>query len=176
VTLPWIIAGATVGLLAGPWIRAAVFARSIEAGQPLRIICPACSAQVLPGRWRWLSVLPVTGGCPACRTPIGPYPLAAEAAAGLALAAAAARTTSAWELAALAWLILIAIPLAFTDLDELAGPAHRHVPRACAGRRVRRRAHRRAQGEPHQPVATRAVHAGGCARGHRALTSVGSQF
>ena len=71
---------------------------------------------VMHGRWRWLTVLPVTGRCPACRTRIGPYPLAAEAAAGLALAVAAARATSGWELAALAWLILIAVPLAFTDL------------------------------------------------------------
>ena len=114
--VPWIIAGAAVGLLAGPPIRATVFARSTEAGQPPRGTCPACSAQILRSRWRWLSVLPVTGGCPACRTRIGPYPMAAEAAAGLALAVAAARTTSAWELAALAWLILIAVPLAFTDL------------------------------------------------------------
>ena len=116
MTLPWIIAGAAVGLLAGPRIRATVFARSTEAGQPPRSTCPACSAQVLHGRWRWLSVLPVTGRCPACRTRIGPYPLAAEAAAGLALAVAAARATSGWELAALAWLALIAVPLAFTDI------------------------------------------------------------
>jgi leader peptidase (prepilin peptidase)/N-methyltransferase len=116
VTLPWIIAGAAVGLLAGPPIRAAVFARSTEAGQPPRSACPACSAQILHGRWRWLAVLPVTGRCPASRTRIGPYQLAAEAVAGLALAVAAARATSVWELAALAWLILIAVPLAFTDL------------------------------------------------------------
>ena len=116
MTLPWIIAGAAAGLLAGPRIRAAVFARSTEAGQPPRSTCPVCPAQILPDRWRWRSVLPVTGRCPACRTRIGPYPLAAEAAAGLALAVAAARATSAWELTALAWLILIAVPLAFTDL------------------------------------------------------------
>ena len=61
-------------------------------------------------------MLPVTGRCPACRTRIGPHPLAAEAAAGLALAVAAARATSGWELAALAWLALIAVPLAFIDL------------------------------------------------------------
>jgi leader peptidase (prepilin peptidase)/N-methyltransferase len=116
MTLPWIIAGAAAGLLAGPPIRAVVFARSTAAGLPPRSTCPACSAQILPGRRRWLAVLPVTGRCPACRTRIGPYPLAAEAAAGLALAVAAARATSVWELAALAWLILIAVPLAFTDL------------------------------------------------------------
>jgi leader peptidase (prepilin peptidase) / N-methyltransferase len=116
VTLPWIIAGAAAGLLAGPPIRAVVFACSTEAGQPPRSTCPACPAKVLHGRWRRLAVLPVTGRCPACRTRIGPYPLAAEAAAGLALAVVAARATSVWELAALAWLALIAVPLAFIDL------------------------------------------------------------
>ena len=116
MTLPWIIAGAAVGLPAGPRIRATAFARSTEVGKPPRNTCPACSAQILPDRWRFLSVLPVTGRCPGCRTRIGPYPLAAEVVAGLALAVAAARATSAWELAALAWLILIAVPLAFIDL------------------------------------------------------------
>lgn len=116
MTLAWIIGVVGAGLLAGPRIRASVFARSTTAGQPPRSACPACSAQVLPDRWRWRSVLPVTGRCPACRTRIGPYPLAAEAAAGLALAVAAARAASVWELAALAWLALIAVPLAFTDL------------------------------------------------------------
>jgi leader peptidase (prepilin peptidase)/N-methyltransferase len=116
VTLPWIIAGAAVGLLAGPRIRASVLTRSTEAGEPLRSACPACSAQVLPERWRWRSLLPVTGRCPACRARVGPYPLVAEAAAGLALAVVAARATSSWELAALAWLVLLAVPLALIDL------------------------------------------------------------
>ncbi|MDQ2811178.1 MAG: A24 family peptidase [Actinomycetota bacterium] len=116
MTLPWVIAGAAAGLLAGPPIRGVVFAHSTEAGQPPRSTCPACSAQVLHGRWRWFSVLPVTGRCPACRTRIGSHPLAVEAAAGLALAVAAARTASPWELAALAWLILVAVPLAATDI------------------------------------------------------------
>jgi leader peptidase (prepilin peptidase)/N-methyltransferase len=66
---------------------------------------------ILPGRWRWLAVLPVTRRWPACRTRIGPYPLAA----GVALAAVGG-ATSAWELAAVAWLIMIAVPLAFTNL------------------------------------------------------------
>jgi len=116
VTLPLIIAGTAAGLLAGPRIRATVFARSTTAGQPPRSACPACSAQIVPDRWRWRGLLPVTGWCPACRTRIGPYPLAVEAAAGLTLAVAAARAVSVWELAALAWLALIGVPLAFTDL------------------------------------------------------------
>ena len=116
MTLPWVVAGAAAGLLAGPPIRAVAFAFSTEAGQPPRATCPACSARALHGGWERLWVLPVTGRCPACRTRIGPYPLAAEAAAGLALAVAAACATSVLELAALAWLILVAVPLAFTDI------------------------------------------------------------
>jgi leader peptidase (prepilin peptidase)/N-methyltransferase len=116
VTLPWIIAGAAVGLLAGPRIRASVLARSTGAGEPPRSACPACSARVLPERRRWRSLLPATGRCPACRAQVGPYPLTAEIAAGLALAAVAARATSGWELAALAWLVLLAIPLALIDV------------------------------------------------------------
>ena len=114
--LPWIIAGAAVGLLAGPRIRASVFLLSTRIGEPPRRACPACSHQVLNGRWRWWPMLPVTGRCPACRTRIGPYPLLAEFAAGLALAIVSARATSAWELEALAWLALIAVPLALIDI------------------------------------------------------------
>jgi leader peptidase (prepilin peptidase) / N-methyltransferase len=116
VPFPWIIAGAAIGLLAGPRMRASVFLRSTRAGEPPRRACPACSHQVLPGRWRWCPVLPVTGRCPACQTRIGPYPLLAEFAAGLALAVVAARATSAWELAGLACLVLAAVPLAFIDV------------------------------------------------------------
>jgi leader peptidase (prepilin peptidase)/N-methyltransferase len=116
VTLPWIIAGAIAGLFAGPRIRVSVLARSTGYAEPLRRACPACSAQVLPGHWRWRSLLPVTGRCPACRARIGPYPLVAEFAAGLALAVLAARATSGLELAALAWLALIAVPLALIDV------------------------------------------------------------
>jgi leader peptidase (prepilin peptidase)/N-methyltransferase len=61
-------------------------------------------------------VLSVTGRCPSCRTRIGPYLLLAEFAAGLVLAVAASRATSAWELAALALLVLIGVPLAFIDV------------------------------------------------------------
>lgn len=116
MTLPWIIAGAVVGLLAGPRIRASAFARSTGTSQPPRSACPACSRPVLPGRWRWRAVLPVTGRCPSCRTRIGPPLLLAEAATGLTMAIVAARATSVWELAALTWLTLIAVPLALTDV------------------------------------------------------------
>jgi leader peptidase (prepilin peptidase) / N-methyltransferase len=129
VTLGWVIAGAVAGLLAGPPIRAVVFAGSTSAGQPPRRECPDCSSQVLPERWGWRPVLPVTGRCPACQARIGPPPLVAELAAGGALAIVAARASSGWELAALAWLALIAVPLALIDVavhrlpDRLTAPA-----------------------------------------------------
>jgi len=132
VTLPWIITGAAAGMIAGPRIRASVFSRSTESGQPPRGACHACAHEILPDRWRWCSLLPVTGCCPSCRTRIGPYLLLAELAAGLALAIVAARASSAWELAALAWLVLLSVPLAFIDV------AVRRLPdpltaAACAG-------------------------------------------
>lgn len=116
MTPTWMIAGAAVGLLAGPRIRASAFARSTAAGLPLRRECPSCSSQILPGRARLLSILPVTGRCPACKARIGPPPLAAELTAAGALAAVAARVTPGWELAALAWLTLAAVPLALIDI------------------------------------------------------------
>ena len=115
MTLPWMIAAAAAGLLAGPRIRASVFARSTEDSQPRRA-CPECSRQVLAGRWLWCSLLPVTGRCPHCKARIGPYLLAAELVTALVLAVIAARVPSGWELAALAWLALIAVPLAFIDI------------------------------------------------------------
>ena len=116
MTLPWIITGAAVGLLAGPRIRASVFLRSTRAGESPRRACPTCSHEVLPGHWRWWPVLSVTGRCPSCRTRIGPYLLLAEFVAGLVLAVVAGRASSAWELAALACLVLAAVPLAFIDV------------------------------------------------------------
>jgi leader peptidase (prepilin peptidase) / N-methyltransferase len=116
VTLQWILTGAAAGLITGPRIRASVFSRSTDHGQPPRRACPACAHEILPDRWRWCSMLPVTGRCPSCHARIGPYPLLAELVAGLALAVVAARASSAWELAALTWLALFAVPLAFIDV------------------------------------------------------------
>ena len=113
MTLSWILTGAGAGPIAGPRIRASVFSRSTDHGQPPR---RACAREILPDRWRWRSLLPVTGRCPSCRVRIGPYLLLAELTAGFALAVTAARASSAWELAALVWLVLLAVPLAFIDV------------------------------------------------------------
>lgn len=116
MTIGWIIGSAALGVLTGPRIRACAFTRSTQAGQAPRSSCPACGKQILPVRHRWRSVLPVTGRCPACKSRIGPYLLVAEFAAGLAMAIVATRAWSGWELAALAWLVLLAVPLAVIDI------------------------------------------------------------
>jgi len=132
VTLPWIIAGASAGLMAGPRMRASVFSRSTQSGDPPRRDCPACAHQLVPARWPWRSLLPVSGRCPSCRARIGPYPLLAELAAALALAVVAARAPSVWEMAALSWLALVAVPLACVDVavHRLPNPL---TAAACAG-------------------------------------------
>jgi leader peptidase (prepilin peptidase)/N-methyltransferase len=113
--LPWIVGSALLGVLAGPRIRSCVFSRSTDSGQPPRHACPGCGQPILPVRQGWRSLLPVTGRCPACRVSIGPSPLFVEVTAGLAMAVVAARASSVWELAALAWLVLLTVPLAFID-------------------------------------------------------------
>jgi leader peptidase (prepilin peptidase)/N-methyltransferase len=63
------------------------------------------------------------------RYDVKPPAFAVEAAAGLALAAVAARSPSLWQLAALGWLMLCAVTLAFIDIairrlpDPLTGAA-----------------------------------------------------
>jgi hypothetical protein len=39
-------------LIADPRIRASVFSRNTESGQPPRRVCPACAEEILPDRWR----------------------------------------------------------------------------------------------------------------------------
>lgn len=156
MTPAWAVASAAAGALAGPRIRSCVFSRTAESGQPPRHACPGCAQPILSGRRGWRSLLPVTGRCPACRARIGPYPLVAEFTAGLAMAVVAVRASSAWELAALAWLVSLAVPLAFIDsavrrlpnpltaasftgalallaVDALAGHQPGHLTRAIAG-------------------------------------------
>jgi leader peptidase (prepilin peptidase)/N-methyltransferase len=116
MTLPWIVASAAAGLIAGPRLRGSIFFRSVEPGEPPRHACPHGASEVGAAGHRWRALLPVTGRCPACRARIGPAALSVELAAGLALAAVAARASSPWELAGLAWLVLCAVPLAFIDI------------------------------------------------------------
>lgn len=131
MTLPWVIIATIAGLAAGPLMRASVLHRSIAPGQEPCRACPACDRVLLPARrpWRWL---PATGRCPSCHSRIGPFPLLVEAAAALSLAIVAARASTGWELAALAWLAVLAVPLAFIDVAVSRLPDRLTIP-ALAG-------------------------------------------
>ena len=125
--LPWIAASAAAGLTAGPRLRGSIFFRSVAPGEPPGRACPAGACDIGAAGHRWRALLPATGRCPACRARIGPAALSVELTAGLALAAVAARASSPWELAGLAWLVLLAVPLAFIDI------AVRRLPDALTG-------------------------------------------
>jgi len=116
MTWPWVIGFASAGVAAGPFLRAVTFSYGTPRGDPPRRNCPACGDLIL-GTGRPARVhLPVSGRCQFCRSRIGPPPLAVELLTAAALAVLAVKVTSAWELAALGWLAIVAVPLAFIDV------------------------------------------------------------
>jgi leader peptidase (prepilin peptidase)/N-methyltransferase len=130
MTGPWLIGAAAAGVTAGPFLRAAILRYSTPPGVPPRRSCPACDSLILAvGRPARLH-LPPSGRCPSCKTRVGPPLLAVELLAAAVLAVIAARATSAWELAALGWLAIAALPLAFIDVavhrlpDKLTAAAY----------------------------------------------------
>ena len=130
MTGPWVIGTAAAGVAAGPFLRAVIFYRSTPSCDPPRRNCPACDRLILATSWPARLHLPPNGQCPSCKTRIGPPLLAVEILTAAALAVIAAKATSAWELAALAWLAIVAVPLAFIDIavhrlpDKLTAPAY----------------------------------------------------
>src|SRR5580693_2114273 len=108
MTGPWIIGCAAAGLAAGPVLRAVIVQFSIRPGSEREPHCAACHAAVLPAPRVSLSL---AGRCPRCRDRIGPPRLLIEAVAAGCLVLIAARSTAGWELAALGWLTIVAIPL-----------------------------------------------------------------
>jgi leader peptidase (prepilin peptidase)/N-methyltransferase len=113
MTGPWIIGCAAAGLAAGPVLRAVIVQFSIRPGSEREPHCAACHAAVLPAPRVSLSL---AGRCPRCRDRIGPPRLLIEAVAAGCLVLIAARSTAGWELAALGWLTIVAIPLTFIDI------------------------------------------------------------
>jgi leader peptidase (prepilin peptidase)/N-methyltransferase len=97
-----------------PWRRAALAALSARAALP---------------------VLPPDGRCPACRARLGPAALTVELIAAITLGVLAARIHPPLVLAAVCWLALCAIPLAFIDAAARRLPDLLTAP-ACAGTAV----------------------------------------
>jgi leader peptidase (prepilin peptidase)/N-methyltransferase len=126
VTLPWIIAGAVVGLAVGPGQRAIIVRYAIPAGEPPRRHCPACGRRLLSARG---IAHAISGRCPACGQRTGPSPLTAGVTSAILLGALAARVHPGLVMAAACWLALCAVPLAFIDAtvrrlpDPLTGSA-----------------------------------------------------
>jgi len=116
MTWPWVIGFATAGVAVGPFLRAVTFSYGTPRGDPRRRNCPGCGRLIL-GTGRPVRVhLPVSGRCRFCLSRIGPPLVAVELLIAAVLAVLAVKATSAWELAALGWLAVVAVPLAFIDV------------------------------------------------------------
>lgn len=116
MTWPWVIGFATAGVAVGPFLRAVTFSYATPRGDPRRRNCAGCGRLIL-GTGRPVRVyLPASGRCRFCRSRIGPPPLAVELLTAAVLAVVAVKATSAWELAALDWLAIVAVPLSFIDV------------------------------------------------------------
>lgn len=130
MTGPWLIGAAAAGVITGLFLRGVILHYSTPSGDPPRGNCPACDSLILAAGRPWRLHLPPTGRCPVCRDRIGPPLLAVELLAAAVLAVTAVRATSAWELAAFAWLAVVAVPLAFIDVavhrlpDKLTATAY----------------------------------------------------
>lgn len=127
MTGPWIISCAAAGVAAGPGLRALTVRFSTPAdGMPVRH-CRASQAVILAAE---RAALRPAARCPACRGRIGPPPLLIGAVTAACLALIAARSATGWELAALSWLAVVAIPLTFVDIasrrlpDQLTAAAY----------------------------------------------------
>ncbi|WP_030470062.1 prepilin peptidase [Lentzea aerocolonigenes] len=123
-------AGAATGLLAGPWIRAAVFRLSVPPGAPDRTACPRCGS-----RLRSASAC----RCPSCRERVTLPCGATEIASAAVLGTIAGTVGPRPELIAFAWLAVLCIALATIDLivyrlpDQLTLPAYPVIAALLAG-------------------------------------------
>jgi leader peptidase (prepilin peptidase)/N-methyltransferase len=125
-----VVAAVFFGLLAGPWLRAAVFRLAVETGAADRVTCPHCGGMLFgdpPRRW---GVLSPSGRCPRCRSRIGQPPFLVEAAAGAASGTLAAALGPRPELPAMVFVAVIGLALTVIDVavhrlpDRLTLPAY----------------------------------------------------
>src|SRR5579859_4788746 len=126
-----ITALAVTGLLAGPVLRRLIAALAVPAGQPWLRACPACDRPLrLPVLG--LPVLGPAGRCSSCRGRIGPPALSVEISTAVVLGLLAARIHPGLVLAAVCWLAVCVIPLAYIDAAVRRLPDVLTVP-ASAG-------------------------------------------
>lgn len=108
--MTWVAVAVLGGLLAGPLLRAQVFAHSVPVGEPWRHACPHCAARLSR------ALLPPTGRCPHCRVRVGPPPGAVEVVAAAALGVVAWRVDEPLPALAVAWVALSGVVLAHVDI------------------------------------------------------------
>lgn len=107
-----VAAAAAIGAVAGPWLRARIFAHSVAYGRPLRRACPRCHREVAA---TISARLPATGRCPGCRRRIGPVTGLVEATGAAVLALLAWTSPDVGTFAAAAWIAAFGIVLSFVD-------------------------------------------------------------
>lgn len=124
-----VAAAVACGLLAGPWLRAAVFRLSVATGEPDRVDCPRCEYGLFGEPPRWWRGLSPSGRCQRCHHRIG-HPLLAEVAAGTAAGVVAAVLGPRPELPAVVFLAVVGLALGVVDVrvhrlpDRLTLPAY----------------------------------------------------
>lgn len=123
-------AGAAAGLLAGPWIRAAVFRLSVPPDTPDRTACPRCGSLLRSA---------IACRCPSCREHVALHCGVTEIASAATLGAIAYTVGPRPELVAFAWLAVLCVALATIDLivyrlpDQLTLPAYPALTALLAG-------------------------------------------
>lgn len=128
--LPTAAAGVVAGLLAGPWVRAAVFRLSVPPDAPERTACPRCGSRLGAA---------FACRCPSCRERVALRCGVTEIASAAVLGAIAYAVGPRPELLAFAWLAVLCVALATIDLivyrlpDRLTLPAYPVLAALLAG-------------------------------------------
>jgi leader peptidase (prepilin peptidase) / N-methyltransferase len=117
VPLAVVAAVALVAAALGPLLRGLVVRYAVPDDEPWARACPACG-RALPGAALRGVAGPLgpTARCAGCRARLGPPPWAVEVVAAVTCGLLAWRVTAGWTLAALLWLALAGVVLAFVDV------------------------------------------------------------
>ncbi|GAA0475444.1 hypothetical protein Aca07nite_84300 [Actinoplanes capillaceus] len=118
-----LLAAATLGILAGPWLRGLIAAHTVAFQQPLHTDCRLCGTPAVTAAAAGIiAVAPLDGRCPRCRHPVGPVPGSTETVAATVLAAVAWAAPSSWLLATWTLFALLGVALASIDIAVLRLP------------------------------------------------------